>query len=563
MADDLADILQRFELSREETTGIELQGTDVKQSVEECTLSLVGKILGEKIANFTGLKNYVNHAWGFPRHLRISEVGPNLYHFIFSLDEEMQRVLNGGPWILDNQLLVVRKWKEGIERDKEAFRSTFLWVQIWNLPIHWVSQATGFKLGKLFKDVKEVVIPQGGSKGGKYLKILVNVDLCKPLIRGTIVKLGGSSCWVDFKYEKCPDFCYKCGRIGHVETYCQSSSEQRQTKHGNQFGPWLKAGGAKQTAVRKVANPAGTSPSQIHLPISQNNRGLEDDGDSSLRSNSKENPIVQGSGLALHSSLQNQIQSDTFTRHDENQIPIFSSDVTQRIVGERQNENCLPIACQPGKDAGERSQPELQGQTNFPFNLTQIKAQQPDAISTQIIPQPSLPKHHQYPSPITQLSNHSTPLSHYEIKPTDHSPSKSNISKTFTPHHNLVNTPLTIQATSLCNIPNPTSLMNPNQLPIHIALDNGEKEAMALDIKVTNSRKWHRRRRPPLEDQTNQELPNARPVMKKHKLVDEDENMEDSLVSFVQSRKSQKVNTASSFKSGEGEVSPNGPPALQ
>lgn len=43
------------------------------------------------------------------------------------------------------------------------------------------------------------------------------VNLDKPLLRGTNLKLNGAICWVDFKYEKLADFCYYCGHVGHTD----------------------------------------------------------------------------------------------------------------------------------------------------------------------------------------------------------------------------------------------------------------------------------------------------------------------------------------------------------
>ena len=63
-----------------------------------------------------------------------------------------------------------------------------LWVQVWNLPVHWLVREVGCKIGAVFKQVKDVIIPHMGGKKGKHLKMLVLADLSKPFLRGTIVK---------------------------------------------------------------------------------------------------------------------------------------------------------------------------------------------------------------------------------------------------------------------------------------------------------------------------------------------------------------------------------------
>lgn len=47
-----------------------------------------------------------------------------------------------------------------------------------------MSKDAGFKLGKLFSNVKDVIIPPVGGKEGRHMKILVELDLCKRLLWG-------------------------------------------------------------------------------------------------------------------------------------------------------------------------------------------------------------------------------------------------------------------------------------------------------------------------------------------------------------------------------------------
>lgn len=56
-----------------------------------------------------------------------------------------------------------------------------------------------------------------GGKDAKHINILVELDLTKPLLRGTKLKYKSIKIWVEFRYEQLPTFCYYCGRIGHNE----------------------------------------------------------------------------------------------------------------------------------------------------------------------------------------------------------------------------------------------------------------------------------------------------------------------------------------------------------
>ncbi|KAL3500263.1 hypothetical protein ACH5RR_039356 [Cinchona calisaya] len=70
-------------------------------------------------------------------------------------------------------------------------------------------------------------------------------------MRGIIVKFREKCKCVDFKYEKCPYFCYRCGIIGHNEKDCNTIGGKGDYQ-GNQFGAWLKANNNKtQSKMQK------------------------------------------------------------------------------------------------------------------------------------------------------------------------------------------------------------------------------------------------------------------------------------------------------------------------
>nr|XP_027123791.1 uncharacterized protein LOC113740376 [Coffea arabica] len=202
MAEEIADILQRFVLSIKERGETELDLGDVGPSVKECKESLVGKIMGEKIINFVGVKIFVTLAWGYPKGLRVVEVGVNTFQFLLPSEKDRERISKGGPWIIDSQILVVRPWFEGFEEEGADFNIAPLWIQVWNLPVHWISKEVGKKIASVFHETKEMIIPQGRGKEGRHIKMLVMADISQPLMRGTTVKMEGKVKWLSFKYVR-------------------------------------------------------------------------------------------------------------------------------------------------------------------------------------------------------------------------------------------------------------------------------------------------------------------------------------------------------------------------
>lgn len=83
-----------------------------------------------------------------------------------------------------------------------------------------MSVKTGRKIGGLIGDVRAVMLMDTGGKEGRHMKIQVDIDIIRPLQRGTMLKYKMKECWVDFKYKQLPIFCFYCGQIGHNEKLC-------------------------------------------------------------------------------------------------------------------------------------------------------------------------------------------------------------------------------------------------------------------------------------------------------------------------------------------------------
>lgn len=147
-------------------------------------------------------------AWGNPAGLQIKEVGWNFFLFIFRDKKSLNKVLLGTPWVYDKYLLNVHPWEPGLKSVSPLFDICNMWVQVWNIPLHWMSKDVGRKIGNALGGSCDVVIPENGSKEGRYLRLKVMLNITKPLPRGKLIKLGLEQTWVELRYENLPYVCY-------------------------------------------------------------------------------------------------------------------------------------------------------------------------------------------------------------------------------------------------------------------------------------------------------------------------------------------------------------------
>ncbi|GMN56956.1 hypothetical protein TIFTF001_026061 [Ficus carica] len=79
---------------------------------------------------------------------------------------------------------------------------------------------------------------------GSFLHVRVLIDVSKPIrkVVPVLVSTNGTTHRAELKFERIPDFCYVCGRIGHITTKCLEPVANEMIELGNfQYGDWLKA----------------------------------------------------------------------------------------------------------------------------------------------------------------------------------------------------------------------------------------------------------------------------------------------------------------------------------
>ena len=71
----------------------------------------------------------------------------------------------------------------------------------------------------------------------------MKIDVTKKLVRGKKVKIeGGEQRWISFRYERLPNFSYRCGLLNHDLRDCAEVVEKENQKEQTnlQYGPWLR-----------------------------------------------------------------------------------------------------------------------------------------------------------------------------------------------------------------------------------------------------------------------------------------------------------------------------------
>ncbi|KAL0292084.1 UNVERIFIED_CONTAM: hypothetical protein Scaly_2605700 [Sesamum calycinum] len=85
------------------------------------------------------------------------------------------------------------------------------------------------------------------------MRLRVAIDVTKPLPRVLKIRtVLGDEHTVTFTYERLPNFCYLCGKLGHISKWCDSrfQSEFVDPGENSPYGPWLRAVGRGDSRTR-------------------------------------------------------------------------------------------------------------------------------------------------------------------------------------------------------------------------------------------------------------------------------------------------------------------------
>ena len=89
--------LQNLQLTKEEEEAIPITITNNSNLLEECSLSLFGRLFSDRQQNLRALKNALRSAWKMGSDVRIVEVGNNILQFKFSSKHQLDWVERCGP----------------------------------------------------------------------------------------------------------------------------------------------------------------------------------------------------------------------------------------------------------------------------------------------------------------------------------------------------------------------------------------------------------------------------------------------------------------------------------
>ncbi|KAK1285048.1 hypothetical protein QJS10_CPB20g00846 [Acorus calamus] len=179
--------------------------------------TLYGKFLGPRV-QIHYLRRRLASMWPVQSPYFVGDLANRFYVFKFTNETDMIAILLGGPWIIQDHLLSLQRWRDNFDPSTSTFEITPVWIRFPNLPLDFWDGLTLTDIAACAGTPIRVETTVEDVGRCRYARALVEVDLWQPLCPG--IYIGENQRWQKFTYERTPTICQRCGRITHDTTRC-------------------------------------------------------------------------------------------------------------------------------------------------------------------------------------------------------------------------------------------------------------------------------------------------------------------------------------------------------
>ncbi|GKA46942.1 RNA-directed DNA polymerase, eukaryota, reverse transcriptase zinc-binding domain protein [Tanacetum coccineum] len=234
------------EISEDGTEFVIFDEEIVAKGSEKWKLTIRGQFVGCYMYE-NELRYHIKRMWGKYGVIDVQMDRQGICYFKFRSNEGLERVLEQGPWIVNNKPLYVQKWNPIIKLEKVDATKILVWAKLINIQLEaWSKEGISALASSLGKPLRMDNVTAQICKDGKgiadFARVLVEFDASKGLkdeicvqyrSKDNVIK-GTKKVKVEYMWK--PEVCSTCKVFGHGNEKCkkgQKDPTQNVTESGN------------------------------------------------------------------------------------------------------------------------------------------------------------------------------------------------------------------------------------------------------------------------------------------------------------------------------------------
>ena len=179
---------------------------------------MVVQLIG-RIPNFGYFQKMVRLLW--EEEVDVRPVGQNLFIIQFSSSETRERVLENGPWHIQNKPLIVRRWAPGMKSLEFDMTRLPVWIQLGNIPLELFTQKGISYIASAIGNPLYMDRITASQQRLAFAKVCVEIEVSMEMVRSIEVEVrNGSTVHVMVEYPWMPLKCSNCCMFGHTDKTC-------------------------------------------------------------------------------------------------------------------------------------------------------------------------------------------------------------------------------------------------------------------------------------------------------------------------------------------------------
>ncbi|XP_045798137.1 uncharacterized protein LOC123892394 [Trifolium pratense] len=208
--------------------------------------ALVIKLLGKKLG-YNTMKNKLETTWKLVGGIELMDIGNAFYMVKFDGEDDKNKVINGGPWMIYDHYLAVSQWSPTFNAATATIDKTMVWIRVPSLNLVYYDESLLWALASMVGNPVKVDLHTLRVERGRFARMCVEIDLTKPVVG----RVGVNGEWYQVQYEGLHIICTQCGCYGHLLKDCAQTKKKPVTE------------------VAKTANSPATEGTPVTPPQTQ------------------------------------------------------------------------------------------------------------------------------------------------------------------------------------------------------------------------------------------------------------------------------------------------------